>query len=176
MTTLTSAGEPRPGRGDEPADPLCAAFPGVAGAPVRALVAISGVLERRGVRHGPLRPMREALAREITGAREALAAGDLGGATRSAGRVHVLGSFYAIPHAYSHIVHLRVDLARGDAWGVAVQALRLVGTPFTRPIVPFFGVTGHPGTSERAAGTRWPIEPELQALLDAQPRPARPIA
>jgi hypothetical protein len=157
-------------------DPLLDAFPGAAGAPVRALIALSRGLERRGVLHGPLPPMREALAREIAAAREALGAGDFEAATRHAGRVHVLGSFYAITHAYAHLVHLRVDLGRGDPWGAAVQALRLAGTPFTRPIVPFIGVTGHPGTSDRAAGTRWSIEPELQALLDAQPRPARPFS
>jgi hypothetical protein len=160
----------------DPRDPLGDAFPGVVGAPVRALIAASRILERRGVLHGPLPPMRDALAREIAAARAALGAGDLEGASWHAGRVHVLGSFYAITHGYAHLVHLRVDLARRDARGVAVQALRLAGTPFTRPIVPFIGVTGHPGTSDRGVGTRWPIEPELQGLLDAQPRPARPFA
>ena len=165
-----------PARDAGQSDPLRDAFPGAAGTPVRALIAASRFLERRGLLHGPLPPLREALAREIRATRAALAAGDLEGATRHGGRVHVLGSFYAITHAYSHLTHLRVDLRRGDRWGAAVQAVRLLGTPFTRPIVPFFGVTGHPGTSDRAAGTRWPIERELQDLLDAQPRPARPWA
>src|SRR5579862_8377625 len=105
-------------------DPMLDAFPGVAGAPVRALIAASQMLERRGILHGPLPPMREALASEIAAAREAFRAGDLKGATRHAGRVHVLGSFYAITHAYSHLMHLRLDLRRGDAWGMAIQALR----------------------------------------------------
>jgi hypothetical protein len=154
-------------------DPLRDAFPGAGGAPIRALVAASRVLEQRGILHGPLPPLREALAREIVAAREALAAGDLEGATRHAGRVHVLGSFYAVTHAYAHFVHLRVDLRCGDGIGAVIQAVRLLGTPFTRPIVPFIGVTGHPGTSDRAAGTRWPIDRDLQDLLDAQPRPSR---
>jgi hypothetical protein len=157
-------------------DPLRDAFPGAAGAPVRALIAASRALEHRGILHGPLPPLREALAREIHASRDALAAGDLEGATQHGGRVHVLGSFYAVSHAYSHYMHLRVDLRRGDVRGAAIQAVRLLGTPFTRPIVPFFGVTGHPGTSDRAAGTYWPIDRELQDLLDAQPRPARPWA
>jgi hypothetical protein len=158
----------------EPSDPLRDAFPGLAGAPARALLAASAILERRGLLHGPLPPLRQALAREILAARSALAAGDLDAATRHAGRVHVLGSFYAITHWYSHQTHLRIDLRRGDVGGALIQALRLAGTPFTRPIVPFFGVTGHPGSSDRAVGSRWPIDPELQDLLDAQPRPARP--
>jgi hypothetical protein len=157
-------------------DPLGAAFPGAAGAPVRGLIAVSRALEERGVIHGPLPPMRQALAREIVAAREALGAGDLDGATRHAGRVHVLGSFYAVTHAYAHFVHLRVDLGRRDLAGAAIQAIRLAGTAFTRPIVPFIGVTGQPGTSDRGVGSRWPIEPELQALIDAQPRPARPFS
>jgi hypothetical protein len=156
-------------------DALQDAFPGAAGAPVRALIALSRGLERRGILHGPRPPMREALAREIAAAREAFGARDLEGATRHAGRVHVLGSFYAVTHAYAHLVHLRVDLARGDWQGAAIQSVRLAGTPFTRPIVPFIGVTGHPGTSDRGVGTHWPIEPELQALLDAQPRPSRSL-
>ncbi|HEY2517794.1 MAG TPA: DUF3703 domain-containing protein [Polyangiaceae bacterium] len=154
-------------------DPLRAAFPGPGGAPTRALIAFSRALEERGVLHGPLPPLRAALGREIEAARAALDGSDLEAATRHAGRVHVLGSFYAVTHAYSHWVHLRVDLRRRDWTDAAIQAVRLVGTAFTRPIVPFIGVTGHPGTSNRAAGTRWPIEPELQALLDAQPRPER---
>jgi hypothetical protein len=157
-------------------DPLSASFPGAAGMATRALLGASRALERRGLLHGPLPPLRAALGREIQAARAALAASDLEGATRHAGRVHVLGSFYAVTHAYSHLVHLRVDLRRRDWRGAAIQAVRLLGTPFTRPIVPFIGVTGHPGTSDRAAGTRWPIEPELQGLLDGQPRPARPWA
>jgi hypothetical protein len=159
---------------DDADDPLRDAFPGAAGAPIRALIAASRGLERRGVLHGPLPPLREALAREVHAARTAFVAGDLEGATRHAGRVHILGSFYAVTHAYSHLMHLRVDLRRGDVVAAAIQAVRLLGTPFTRPIVPFFGVTGHPGTSDRAAGTRWPIDRELQDLLDAQPRPSRP--
>ena len=89
--------------------------------------------------------------------------------------MHVLGSFYAITHGYSHLAHLQIDWRRRSARGVVVQALRLMGTPFTRLLVPFFGVTGHPGSSDRAAGTRWPIDAELQTLLDAQPRPAAPF-
>ncbi len=156
-------------------DPLSAAFPGLSGALPRALLALSSILERSGVLHGPLRPMREALAREIVGTRRALERGDLDGATHHASRVHVLGSFYAITHAYSHQAHLRVDLRRGHLGGVAIQALRLAGTPFTRLIVPFVGVTGHPGVSARAIGTHWAIEGDLQEQLDAQPRPAPPL-
>jgi len=159
-----------------PPDPLVAAFPGALGAPVRALISLSSLLERAGVLHGPLPPLRAALAREIVAARSALDAGDLDGATAHAGRVHVLGSFYAVSHGYAHLVHLRVDRRRGQLWSTAVQAVRLAGTPFTRPVVPFIGVTGHPGTSDRAAGTRWAIEPELRELLAAQPRPGRPFA
>ena len=55
------------------ADPLGDAFPGAAGAPARALIAASRVLEDRGIVHGPLPPLRAALAREIQAARAALA-------------------------------------------------------------------------------------------------------
>jgi hypothetical protein len=154
-------------------DPLSASFPGPSGAPTRALLAASRALEARGLLDGAMPPLRSALGREIRAARAALDASDLEAATRHAGRVHVLGSFSAVTHAYSHYVHLRVDLRRRAFRAAAIQAVRLVGTAFTRPIVPFIGVTGHPGTSDRAAGTRWPIEPELKAILDAQPRPAR---
>jgi hypothetical protein len=157
-------------------DPLAEAFPGAGGVLPRALIAASRALERRGLLHGPLPPLRMALAYEITAARAALAVGDLTAATHHGGRVHVLGSFYAVTHGYSHLVHLQVDLRRRDWRGAAIQAVRLLGTPFTRPIVPFFGVTGHPGTSDRQAGTRWPIDGDLQELLDAQPRPGRPFA
>jgi hypothetical protein len=156
-------------------DPLAAAFPGLSGAVPRALIAMSSILERQGVLHGPLPPLREALAREIVEARRALDGGDLDAATDHASRVHVLGSFYALTHWYSHETHLRVELRRGNLYGVATQALRLAGTPFTRLVVPFVGVTGHPGTSERAIGTRWAIERELLDLLDAQPRPSPPF-
>lgn len=163
--TSTAAGE---------RDPLAASFPGLGAAPTRALIAASRMLEERGVLHGPRAPLRAALGREIEAARAALEASDLEAATHHAGRVHVLGSFYAVTHAYSHWVHLRVNVRRRDWRAAAIQAVRLVGTAFTRPIVPFIGVTGHPGTSDRAAGTRWPIEPALQVLLEAQPRPGRP--
>jgi hypothetical protein len=176
MSDAVTADAPASGATATQRDALSASFPGPASLPVRALLAASRVLERRGLIHGALPPLRAALGREIEGARAALDAADLEEATRHAGRVHVLGSFYAVTHAYSHYVHLRVDLRRRDLRGAAIQAVRLLGTPFTRPIVPFFGVTGHPGTSDRAAGTRWPIEPELQALLDAQPRPVRPTS
>ncbi len=156
-------------------DPLSAAFPGLLGAFPRALIALSAILERRGALHGPLRPLREALAREIRGTRRALDGGDLEAATHHASRVHVLGSFYALTHWYSHQAHLRVERRRGHLGGVAIQALRLAGTPFTRLVVPFVGVTGHPGTSERAIGSRWAVERELQDLLDAQPRPSPPF-
>lgn len=156
-------------------DPLYAAFPGLSGAVPRALLALSSILERHGAIHGPLPPLREALAREIVEARRALDGGDLEGATHHASRVHVLGSFYALTHWYSHQTHLLVELRRGNWSGVAIQALRLSGTPFTRLVVPFVGVTGHPGVSERAIGSRWAIEQELQELLDAQPRPSPPF-
>ena len=156
-------------------DPLSAAFPGLSGAFPRALIELSSILERRGAILGPLPRLREALAGEIVAARRALHEGDLGGATHHASRVHVLGSFYALTHWCSHQTHLRVELRRGHWHGAAVQALRLLGTPFTRLLVPFVGVTGHPGTSERAIGTRWAIERELQDLLDAQPRPSPPF-
>src|SRR5690242_15613375 len=89
-----------------PPDPLREAFPGPTGALARALVSVSAVLEQRGLLHGPLPPLRQAIAREIVAARSALDAGDLEGATRHAGRVHVLGSFYAVSHWYSHLTHL----------------------------------------------------------------------
>ena len=64
---------------------------------------------------------------------------------------------------------------RRSLQGILIQLLRLIGTPFTRFAVPFFGVTGHPGTSERAMGTHWPIDEELKRLLDEQLRPAAPF-
>lgn len=156
-------------------DPMQDAFPGLAGVLPRGLLSLSAVFERLGFLGGPLQPLRAALSREIIAARLCLAAGDLAGAERHASRLHVLGSFYAIPHFCSHQIHLCIDWKRGSLRGVFIQALRLSGTPLTRVFVPFFGVTGHPGVSNRAAGTHWPIEEELQELLDAQPRPAPPF-
>ncbi len=159
----------------ECADPMQDAFPGPLGFLPRALLSLSSALENRGVLSGPLQPLRKAIAKEILAARSAFAGGDLAAAERHAGRVHILGSYYAITHFYSHHMHLRIDLRRRSLRGILIQALRLGGTPFTRLLVPFVGVTGHPGTTDKPAGTRWPIEAELQALLDAQPRPAAPF-
>jgi hypothetical protein len=159
-----------------PVDPLLGAFPGLGGAPFRALIGISARLERRGWIGSPHPARREALAREILSARRALAEGDLTGAERHASRVHVLGNIYTAPHLFAHLIHLGVERRRGSTRGVAIQALRLLETPFCRVVIPlFFGMTAHPGTSAVPIGAVCPIEPDLKAILDAQPLPPPPL-
>ncbi len=151
------------------------AFRGLSWLVPRSVLKLSSLLERRNLIGGPRFPVRKALAAEILAARGALREGDLATAEHHAGRVHILGSYYAISHWYSHRIHLSIEWRRRSLQGILIQLLRLIGTPFTRLAVPFFGVTGHPGTSERAMGTHWPIDNELQTLLDTQLRAEPPF-
>jgi hypothetical protein len=152
---------------------LADAFPGRVGKAVALLGRVSSLLASRGWVEPLVPALEAAIAEEVVQARRALQKKDYARAEHHAGRVHILGSYFFVPHGFSHATHLRICLAAGDLRGAMTQALRLAGTPGSALFTPYFGSTGHPGSSDRPVGSRWPIPADLQELLEQQPRPRR---
>jgi len=133
--------------------------------------ALAAPLEERGVIRAMAPELRAAFAREMARAEEALARGDEEAAIEHLGRGHMLGSYFCFSHFLSHMGMLRVGLRRRDAREVRVQALRVAGTIGTRLLVPFFGITGNPGSADRPIGARYPLPADIAALLAKQSFP-----
>ena len=104
-------------------------------------------------------------------AEEAFARGDDATAVHHYGRGHIVGSYFCFSHLLSHAGMLRVGLRKRDWREVRVQALRVTGTLGTRLFVPFFGITGNPGSADRPIGSRYPIPSDLAEILARQSLP-----
>jgi hypothetical protein len=135
------------------------------------MTSLAAPLERRGWIRTMSPELRAAFTSELANAEAAFARGDEDAAMHHYGRGHMLGSYFCFSHLLSHAGMLRVGLRRGDWREVRVQGLRALGTIGTRALVPFFGVTGNPGSADRPIGSRYELPPDVAALLARQSLP-----
>src|SRR5438045_2615590 len=128
---------------------LADSFPGVVGVAVRALSRASAVMAARRGTLALVPAVEAAIADEVRSAFDALGRGDLERAEYHAGRIHILGSYFFVPHGFSHAVHLRICIARNDLRGALIQIVRLAGT---RAAVSLPHSSARPATPVRRIG------------------------
>ena len=137
----------------------------------RGLAAIAAPFERRGWIRAMSPELRAAFEAEVAQAEAAFARGDDDEAVTRFGRGHILGSYFCTSHFLAHAGMLRVAVRRARWREASTQALRLAGTFGTRLFVPFFGVTGNPGSGDRPIGARYALPVEYSDLLARQKHP-----
>ena len=107
--------------------------------------------------------LRAAFDAEMQSARRAIAGGSLAEAFSHLERAHVLGQWYVITHATTHVYMLRIGWRRGDLREILGQLLRIPGGMIGSAIgrVP----RGNTGGANVSATRSLPIPQDLKDLL-----------
>ncbi|MFI4957148.1 MAG: DUF3703 domain-containing protein [Gammaproteobacteria bacterium] len=117
----------------------------------------------------PMHPkLKLAYELEMKTAHHALVNRDIQTAKLHFGRSHILGSHFCFSHFRCHYGLAKLEFQQRNWRGFVIQSVRTFGALGTRFAIGFFGVTGHPGSSEIPIGQRFPVPDDLKQFLRLQ--------